>query len=167
MSPIGPGTRKALLLPILLALSSLSCSTVSSLWTPPTPTATPTAEPTATPSATPEALLTEEQRGDYLVILRYVSDAVRERFVPVSDFLNLQGYTATIDEGPSRIGDMDVFLYGSPACNDAIDDLILLLHDRLALQDLDRVRFDPNDLSHTKKNIVIQIKDIDRFDPGL
>jgi hypothetical protein len=173
--PSRPRLRLAVVLLAALVLSSLSCSTIGSLWATPTPTITPSPTPTVTPSTTPtftpsptqEALLSKEERSEYMVILRYVSEGVRTRFLPVKEFLAQQGYTVTIDEGPSSIGDMDVILYGALSCNDAIDDLIILLHDKLALQDLDRVRFDSKDTSYQKKNIVIQIKDFDRFDPGL
>jgi hypothetical protein len=159
----------------MLLLSSLSCTSLTSFFVPPTPTATPTATPTLTPTATPtetpsptpEPLLSREERGEYYLILRYISDAVQQRFLPIQDFLSQQGYTVDIDEGPSMVGDMDVILYGAPSCLDAIDDLILLLHDKLALQDLEPTRFTSDDLGYNEKTIVIQIRDIDRFDPGL
>jgi hypothetical protein len=171
MTPISSHSRarSAVLLLAAVMLTSLSCNTVGSLFATPTFTPSPTATltPTITPSPTLEFRLSQAERGDYLVILRYTSEAVKDRFGPIMSFLNQQGFSAKIDEGPSSVGDMDVILYGATSCNDAIDDLTLLLHDTLAIRDLDRIRFDSNDLSYTKKNIVIQIKDIDRFDPGL
>ncbi len=153
-----------------LALPSLSCSTISSLWASPTPTVTPTPTPTATPtitpSPTPGALLSTGERSGYLVILRYVGEEVHQRLFAIQEYLVQQGYTVDIDAGPSAIGSMDVIQFGALSCNQAIDDLTALLEGRLSLRGLERVRFISADASYNKQNIVIQIQSVNRFSPG-
>lgn len=163
----------ALLLLGALGLSSLSCTTITSLWASPTPTitpsstptATPTITPTFTPSPTPEALLSSEERSEYLVILRYVNEDVHKRFFRVAEFLLERGYRVEIDAGPSAIGDRDIILYGALSCNDAIDDLTILLKGKLDIEGLERKRFTTADVSYESKNIVIQIQSINLFGP--
>jgi hypothetical protein len=160
----------AMALGCALALPSLSCSAISSLWASPTPTVTstptPTETPTITPSPTPSALLSAGERSGYRVILRYVGEDVHLRFLAIQEYLIQQGYTVDIDAGPSAIGSMDVIQFGALSCNQAIDDLTALLAGKLSLQGLERVRFISADASYNKQNIVIQIQSLDRFGPG-
>lgn len=152
-----------------LAASSLSCTTITSLIVRPTPSATltPTITPTPTPEPTPENLLSSAERAEYLVILRYVGDDVRDRINPVMSFLIDQGYTVVMDAGPSNVGDMDIILFGSLACNAALDDLEILLAGKLDITHLTRMRLGFDDASYDRKNIIIQIKNIGLFGPGL
>jgi len=160
-----PKLFSAALLLACLTLSSLSCTTITSLWASPTPTITPspTITPTFTPDPTPEGLIFHDQRSGYLVILRYVGDDVRKSFTPVLQFLTAQGYSVTLSPGPSDVGDMDVILFGALSCGDAIDDLTLLLRGRLDISGLARMRFSTDDVSYNAKTIVIQIKSIGLF----
>jgi hypothetical protein len=85
----------------------------------------------------------------------------------IKEFLIQQGYSATIDSGPSAIGSMDVIQFGALSCNQAIDDRTGLLEGKLSLRGLERIRFISADASYNKKNIVIQIQSVDRFGPGV
>ena len=172
------GIRLAAWLLSGLGVFSLSCTTVTSLWATPTPTATPSPTPTATPtrtptrtptassSPTPEGLLSFDERAEYLVILRYTTQGVRSRFQKIQAFLMGQGYPVEIDPGQSIIGDMDVILFGALSCNDAIDDLVILLDGRLDIHGLDRVRFTDGDASYEKENVVIQIRSTGLLGPN-
>jgi hypothetical protein len=111
-------------------------------------------------------LLTKEERGEYLVILRYISEGGQMRFPPVRELLVQQGYTATLDKGPSSIGDMDIILCGTPSCNDAIDNLEIILAWKLDITHPTRMRLDFNDASYNRKNIAIRIKNADLFGSG-
>ncbi len=164
-----PRLLSAALLFGLFALSSLSCTTLTSFWVTPTPTFTPTqtVTPTFTPSPTPKLVLPVEERKDYHVILRYVGEDVRVRFDAVREFLEAEGFQVNIDSGPSNVGNMNVILFGSPACNDAIDDLTILLKGKLDIQGLERMRFTSDDAYYEAKNLVIQINSIERFGPEL
>jgi hypothetical protein len=159
----------AALLFCALAASSLSCTTITSLIASPTPTATPTPTitPTPTPEPTPENLLSPAERSEYLIILRHVGEDVLESMDPVELFLIDQGYTVTVDSGPSNVGDMDIILFGSLACNVAIDDLEIILAGKLDLTHLTRMRLGFDDASYDRKNIIIQIKSTNLFGPGL
>jgi hypothetical protein len=158
----------ALLLGILL-LPSLACTTVDSFFASPTPTATstPTITPSPTPSPTPELRLSLDQRGKYLVILRYVGAPVQSRFLGILEYLAGQGFKTQIDQGPSKISNGDIILFGALSCNDALDDITILLQGKLDIHGLERVRFTPDDASYELKNIVIQIKSMELFGPGL
>ncbi len=170
-----PKLLSALLLLGAPGLSSLSCTTITSLWaslTPtatstPTPTLTPTITPTETPSPTPEPLLTVAERPEYYVILRYVNEDVQNRFFEIQEYLTEQGYAVTLDAGPSAVGNMDIILFGALSCNDAIDDLTILLKGKLDIGGLERRRFGSDDVSYERKGIVIQIQTIGLFGPEL
>jgi hypothetical protein len=153
----------------VLASSSLACTTITSLFASPTPTATqtPTITPTATPEPTPENLLSPAERSGYLVILRYVGDDVRNSFYPVMTFLQEKGYTIEMDSGPSAVGDMDIILFGSLACGAALNDMEGILAGKLDITHLTRMRFGPDDIAYSRKNIVIQIQSLSLFGPGL
>ena len=151
-----------------LAVSSLSCTTITSLIASPTPAATPTPAitPTPTPEPTPENLLTPAERSEYLVILRYVGEDVQDSMDPIELFLLDQGYTVTMNPGPSNVGDMDIILFGSLACAAALDDLEILLAGKLDITHLSRMRLSFDDASYNRKNIIIQIKSLGLFGPG-
>ncbi|MGB7538871.1 MAG: hypothetical protein WBM17_10045, partial [Anaerolineales bacterium] len=108
-----------------------------------------------------------DQRSGYTVILRSSDDAVHERLYAISGYLHERGYETDIDSYQSDIGDKDIILYGAPSCNDAIDDLTVILEGRLDITGLERSRFIPEDAMYDWKYIVIQIKSIHQFDPNL
>ncbi|MGB7540107.1 MAG: hypothetical protein WBM17_16315, partial [Anaerolineales bacterium] len=154
-------TRRLSVAPILtfLFLFSVACGISGSPQASPTPTATrnptststPTAIPTFTPIPNPEGLLTSDQRSGYTVILRSSDDAVHERLYAISGYLQDRGYVTDIDSYQSDIGDMDIILYGAPSCNDAIDDLTVILEGRLDITGLERSRFIPEDAMYDWK----------------
>jgi hypothetical protein len=164
-----PKFSSALFVLICLALPSLSCNTFASMLASPTPTVTPTLTPTVTPTAspTPADLLTPAERSQYLVILRYVGEPVHTNFYKIQNYLIAKGYSVDIDSGPSMVGDIDIILYGLPKCLQAIDDLTGLLKGKLDISGLSRQQFTSADQSSTSPHIVIQIKSMDLFGPGL
>jgi hypothetical protein len=174
----GPGLPKALsasLLLGILASSPLACIISGSPPASPTPTATsrptitlaPTATPTFAPIPNPEGLLSYDQRSGYTVILRSSDAAVHERLYAISGYLQERGYVTDIDSLQSDVGDKDIILYGAPSCNDAIDDLTVILEGRLDISGLERSRFGSDDAYFNWTHLVIQIKSISRFDPHL
>lgn len=133
-------------------------------WTPVlTQTLTPTASSTFTPSPTPEGLLSSSQRNHYKVILRHSGYGVIDRLFAIAGYLQYRGYLTDIDGAPSAIGEMDIILYGDPSCNNALDDITILLKGKLDLEGLERKRFGSEDAAYEWTEIVIQIKSIELF----
>lgn len=159
----------------LLIIPSLACGISGAPSASPTPTATdrptstptPTVTPTFAPLATPQGLLEDDQRSAFTVTLRSVDAAIHERFYAISGYLHERGYDTHIDSFGSNIGEMDVLLYGAPACNDALDDLAVILTGRLDITGLERKRFGSDDAYYNWNQLVIQIKSINLFGPYL
>jgi hypothetical protein len=173
--PIKTRCLPAALILALLMLPSLACVISGSPSASPTPTATdrptstptPTVTPTFAPIATPQGLLEYDQRSEFSVTLRSVDAAVHEHFYAISGYLHARGYETDIDSFESNIGDMDILLYGAPACTDALDDLVVILEGRLDITGLKRQRFASDDAYYNWKHLVIQIKSINLFSPYL
>jgi hypothetical protein len=172
--PIRTRRLSVVLILSLLFLSSVACGISGSPQSSPTPsatssptsTSTPTATPTFAPIPIPEGLLTYDQRSEYKVILRATGgDEVHERIYAISGYLQERGYMTGIDTLTSNVGEMDIILYGAPSCNDAIDDLAVILEGRLDITGLEQSRFIPEDAMYNRKYIVIQIDSAERFRP--
>jgi hypothetical protein len=170
-------TRRLFIVSILtfLFLSSIACSISGSSQASPTPSATssltsaaPTATSTFAPIPTPEGLLAYDERSAYTIVLRTTGNGeIHERFYAISGYLQERGYVTGIDSLTSDIGDMDIILYGAPSCNDAIDDLAVILKGRLDITGLERSRFGSEDAYYNWNHIVIQISSPELFDSTL
>jgi hypothetical protein len=64
-------------------------------------------------------------------------------------------------------GDSEPILLGDMRCNNAIDDLEVILAGKLKIDNLTRVQFTPSDLRYNSTHIILQIKSLDLFDPNL
>lgn len=98
-------------------------------------------------------------RGEYTVIIRYLTDVDASRISQLEHRLKSLGYNVEMDSETSTQGwsfPQSAFLYGHPSCVDAIADIRYQTRD-LADLSLPMFRFTQDDTAYNRRNIVIQI----------
>jgi len=123
-----------------------------------TSTSTNTPSPTVTLSPTPVLV-----RSEFSVILRASKQNVLAKYFAIKSLLEDAGYQVEIDSNISMWGSVDHIAYGNPISLLAIEDIRLLLQDKLNLGEIEPIRLRTEDLNFESKNIIIEVWSFELF----
>ncbi|MBN2387584.1 MAG: hypothetical protein JXB85_11235 [Anaerolineales bacterium] len=107
-------------------------------------------------------------RGSFVITLRYLEGVSTAHVERLADRLETLGYPVNVENATGTSGwsyPQSAFLYGAPACLEAIEDIQAQAGDLANLSTLPAFRFVSDDAMYNRYSIVIQILEDDYWVP--